>query len=338
MRTRVLVRWAGTACLAVGLACGGDEPTPAASGSWEAGASAAKPEGENQPPEITALRIEPAEPLPGGRVRAVADVRDPDRDPVTTSFRWEVAGQALDESGPEIELRDVAKGDSIEVWIEASDGRNEPQTDHAVATVANRRPKLANVALEPRGAVLPGQPAVATPLAEDPDGDELSFRFRWTLNDETIADSDASSLPTEELRPGDQIRVQVIASDGEADSDAVWSGVLKVGNAAPEIVSRPGAVGPGEAFNYQVEARDPEGDRNLRYSLRKGPDGMSINPILGQVRWQPRPEQAGVHPVEIAVQDSAGASSVQTFELTVAPGAQPPATPAPAAPAPPADE
>jgi len=329
MRTDGLVRWAGAACLGIALACGGGEE-PAAPASWSDAANAEPtPEG-NQPPEIGALRLEPADPLPGGRVRAVADVRDPDRDPVTTQFRWELAGRELEETGSEIALDGAAKGDSIEVWVRASDGTAEAEEAHAVSSVANRRPKLANVALEPRGAVLRGQPAVATPIAEDPDGDELSYRFRWTVNDETVADTDASSLPTDELEAGDQVRVQVIASDGDADSDAVWSGVLRVGNAAPEITSRPGAVAPGEAFAYQVEARDPEGDRNLRYSLRKGPDGMSINAVLGQLRWQPRPEQAGVHPVEIAVEDSSGARTVQTFELTVGAGAPAPAAPAPA--------
>jgi len=331
MRSSVLVRWVGTACLGIGLACGSDEP-PAAPASWGPAASAAKPGGENQAPSIVSLRIEPAEPVPGDRVRAVADVRDPDGGRVTTEFRWEVGGRVLDQTGAEIEVADVAKGDTVEVWVKASDGQSEAEAAHAVATVGNRRPRIANVALEPRGAVLPGQPALATPVAEDPDGDALSFRFRWSVNDETVLDSDASSFPTGDLKPDDEIRVQVIASDGDAESDAVWSGVLRVGNAAPEIVSRPGAVGPGEAFDYAVVARDPEGDRNLRYALRKGPEGMSINPVLGQLRWQPRVDQAGVHPVEIAVEDSGGARTVQSFELTVGSGAPVPAAPAPLAP------
>ena len=77
-----------------------------------------------------------------------------------------------------------------------------------------------------------------------------------------------------------------------------------------------------------MKARDPEGDRSLRYQLRKGPEGMTINPVLGELRWLPRAEQAGVHPVEIAVLDSRGATAVQVFELTVGAGAPPP----PAAP------
>jgi len=39
--------------------------------------------------------------------------------------------------------------------------------------------------------------------------------------------------------------------------------------------------------------------------------------VLGKVVWQPTYDQAGVHPIEIAVSDVRGATSVQIFEITV---------------------
>lgn len=315
------------ACLGFGIACGGEQTVSPKSESAMAPVRAES--APNQPPQIERLRLEPAEPMPGDTLRAVATVRDPDGDRVTQNFRWQVAGRELAESGAEIELRDVAKGTEIEVWASASDGRATSEPRSASASVANRRPVLENVALQPIGSLLPGQPAVALPIAKDPDDDSLEFRFRWSVNDSVLEDEEEASLATEGLQPDDRIRVQVVASDGEGESDAVWSAVLLVGNAAPEIVSTPSAVAPGETFRYAVEARDPEGDRGLRYQLRKGPVGMSMNPVLGELSWLPRAEQAGVHPVEIAVQDSRGATVVQVFELTVGAGA----TPAPAAPA-----
>ncbi len=328
MQRNACAAWAGVLFMGMGIACGGDDPgAPLQSGGSAAGTPATA---GNQPPRIERLRLEPAEPMPGGTLRAVATVRDVDGDRVTQSFRWRVAGRDLDEDGEAIELRDATRGDEIEVWVTASDGRAQSEPMRASAEVANRRPVLENVALQPIGSVVPGQPAMATPLAHDPDGDSLEFRYRWTVNESPVEDQEGASLPTEGLEPGDQIRVQVVASDGEGESDAAWSGVLLVGNAAPEIVSKPTGVTAGQAFRYAVKARDPEGDRNLRYQLRKGPEGMSINPILGEVSWQPRPDQAGVHPVEIAVEDSHGGRSVQVFELTVGSGGAPtPAAPAP---------
>jgi hypothetical protein len=328
---RFLGRVAAMACLALCAACGGDEtraPESGAAPGGEAPAAAAA----NAAPRVERLRLEPAEPLPGDRVRAIATVRDPDGDRLTQGFRWRVAGRELAESGSEIELGPAAKGDEVEVWVTASDGRAESEPAYAAVRVANRRPVLENVALQPVGSVLPGQPAVATPLARDPDGDELAFRYRWTLNEEEVPGQEEATFPTAGLRPGDAIRVQVVASDGEGESDAAWSGVLHVGNAAPEITSRPAGAAAGQPFHYHVAARDPEGDRNLRYLLRTAPQGMTLNPVLGDLRWEPRPDQAGVHPVEIAVEDSAGARSVQVFELTV--GGVAPAAPAPAPAAP----
>ena len=326
MRRSTLVRWIGAAGLGIALGCGGDE-APGAAMSAPLAPTASE---ENRAPQIERVRFEPAEPMPGDRVRAIATVRDPDGDRVTLGYRWEVAGTPLDASDAEIELGGASKGDSVEVWVRASDGRAESEAQHATA-VANRRPVLENVALQPVGSVLSGQPAVATPVAKDADGDAIEFRFRWTVNEAPVEGQEGASFDTAGLAPGDEIRVQVIGSDGESESDAAWSGVLLVGNAAPETVSNPAPVAPGEPFRYAVEARDPEGDRNLRYQLRKGPAGMSINPILGQVFWQPRPDQAGVHAVEIAVEDSQGARSVQVFELTVGVQAAAPAAP-PAAP------
>ncbi len=324
MTRRALVGWIGVTSLGLGVACGSDEvPAPDAETS---AASASTASEVNRAPEIERVRFEPAEPLPGDRVRAIATVRDPDGDRVTQEFRWEVAGLELAASDAEIELREAAKGDSLEVWVTASDGSAESEIVHASTAVANRRPVLENVALQPVGSVLPGQPALATPIARDPDGDAIEFRFRWTVNEAVVEGQEAASLETAGLTPGDEIRVQVVGSDGESESDAAWSGVLLVGNAAPEIVSSPAAVARGEPFRYAIEARDPEGDRNLRYQLRKGPAGMSINPILGEVHWQPRSDQGGVHSVEIAVEDSRGGRAVQIFDLTVgAPAAAPPA-------------
>ncbi len=326
MTRSAFLGWIGAACVGAGIGCGGGEP-PAPDAAVRAALAPAASEA-NRAPQIERLRLEPAEPMPGDRVRAVVSVRDPDGDRVTQEFRWELAGAPLAASGAEIELRGAAKGDPLEVWVSASDGRAESEPARASTTVANRRPVLENVALQPIGAVLPGEPALATPVARDPDGDAVEFRFRWTVNQARVDAPEEASFATAGLAPGDEIRVQVVASDGESESDAVWSGVLLVGNAAPEIVSTPAAVALGEPFRYSVEARDPEGDRSLRYQLRKGPEGMSMNPILGEVHWQPRPEQAGVHAVEIAVEDSRGARVVQVFELTVgAPAAAPPAAP-----------
>ncbi len=93
--------------------------------------------------------------------------------------------------------------------------------------------------------------------------------------------------------------------------------VVRVGNSHPEIVSNPQGNWTDEGFSYETQASDPDNDVPLRYALRSGPRGMRVDSVLGKVFWQPTADQAGAHPIEIAVSDALGATSVQMFEITV---------------------
>ena len=108
-------------------------------------------------------------------------------------------------------------------------------------------------------------------------------------------------------------------------SCSLASPAIPVGNAGPKITSQPGSPGADGIFRYQVRAEDPEGGDGLRYRLASAPEGMTVTPLGGQVQWAPRPDQSGRHPVEIVVEDTEGATSVQSFELIIG---------SPAAPAP----
>ena len=112
--------------------------------------------------------------------------------------------------------------------------------------------------------------------------------------------------------------------------EAVTSPPRPIVNAAPTIVSKPGPPSPDGVFRYRVVAEDPDGDRNLRFELMKAPEGMSIDPILGEATWRPKASQAGVHQIEVMVRDSHGDASALQFEVTVTAtpatsGEQPPA-------------
>ena len=95
-----------------------------------------------------------------------------------------------------------------------------------------------------------------------------------------------------------------------------WS-LVRMGNSAPLIKELPKPRSQDGLFRYAFEAEDPDGDRNLRFRLGKAPEGMRIDPILGVATWRPKASQAGVHQVEVIVQDSYGDGSTLAFEVTV---------------------
>ena len=180
----------------------------------------------------------------------------------------------------------------------------------------NRPPRLRGIQVEPAVVILPGSDVVVTAHADDPDGDALSYRYTWWVNDERLPE-EGPRLPTRSLKYGDQVRVRVTANDGRYSSEPLESHAIRVGNAPPSILSQPEATGPDGVFRYQVRAEDPEGDSQLRYALAQGPSGMKVTPSGGDVEWTPRSDQHGRHPVEISVEDSSGARSTQRFELII---------------------
>jgi hypothetical protein len=85
-------------------------------------------------------------------------------------------------------------------------------------------------------------------------------------------------------------------------------------NDAPAIISSPVTEAyAGRDYEYRITAVDAERDRaELHLSL--GPDGMSIDPSTGALRW--RPPEAGSFPVSLRASDGR-AWSFQNFTITV---------------------
>ena len=107
------------------------------------------------------------------------------------------------------------------------------------------------------------------------------------------------------------------ASDGANWTDPVRTAVVTVGSGHPEITSTPPGLREDGVFHYQVTAVDPDGDKRLRYKVEKGPDGMVIDDITGELIWRPKSSEPGVHPVIVVVRDSSGLETKQSFSVTI---------------------
>lgn len=309
--------------LAAGLACrGAEEPRPSGP------AMRAEPgPGGNTAPRIEVLRLEPAEPVAGARVRAVVAARDAEGDPLELRYDWEVAGDPQASGESAIQLSEsIRRGDRVAVRVTVSDGTLESQAS-AEATVGNRSPEMQSLVTVPLREIPLGGSVQIEPRAVDPEGDRLEFETVWFVNGQAV-EASGSELPTAGLAAGDEIRARVVARDGGARSAPMQSGIVRVveANAPPRILSSPSGVGPGGTFHYRLEAEDPEGDDQLQFRLTQAPEGMTIDGDSGEIHWSPRGRAPGVYAVEVVVRDSGGAASAQAFELTVASGDQPPAS------------
>ena len=309
----------GSAALAVALAlaCGGAEEKPQPSGAPMGGASVSKAAGgENHAPVIERVRLEPEVPLPGGRVRALVQASDPDGGSLRLRYAWTLDGAPVGSDAPELTLERGRKGEELALSVVASDGSAESAPGHARTELGNRPPLLTAVLLEPAEGLQVGGTVKAVPEAQDPDDDALSYEVEWLVNGKQFHES-GLQLDTRSLHRGDQIQVEVRATDGNITTEPVTSLELQIGNSAPKIVSRPEIRFEGGVFRYAVEAKDPDGDRNLRFSLEGAPDGMTIDRMGGEIAWSPKPTQTGHHAIDVVVEDARGAKAVQRFELDI---------------------
>ena len=302
------------------LACGAgpeDSARPSAQSILPNGmASQVSGETSGGTPSIERVELTPPTLVAGQDVHAVVEASDPDGDLLRFHYTWVYNGRTV-QSGPQSIFHPVRleKGDRLKVSVTATDGVHVSPPREATASAQNRPPVLSAVGLTPFGDIRAGEVVTATPMASDPDNDPLRYSYRWTVNGRPQGRE--RSLDTTGLRRGDQVQVAVIAHDGSSESREERSPILMLGNSPPVITELPVTRSEDGTFRYTFSARDPDGDRNLRFFLEQGPAGARLDPITGVLTWTPTSQQAGVHEIEVGVQDAAGEGSTFVFELDV---------------------
>jgi len=153
--------------------------------------------------------------------------------------------------------------------------------------------------------------------ASDPEGSAVNFtllvapegmavdaatgRLTWTPGASVVGNHDVTLQATDAL--------------GAAATQTFVLTVVAV-NLTPIITSvPPRAVHIGTAYEYDVEAFDPEGDP-VTYGFETDPPaGMTIDAQTGALVWIP--ESAGDNPVSVRASDSGTGTEVQTFVVEV---------------------
>jgi hypothetical protein len=317
-----------TAALALCAACGDDaeDPDPArslAAGGVRASASPEEAAPNNRAPEIAAVSLIPSHPTSEGMLEAQVQATDPDGDMFHLSYVWKLNGSLLEEGKRgTLQLPRLERGDRIELFVTASDGKLTSSPMSAIARVDNRPPQITFLYFTPQNKrIRRGDVLTAVPDATDPENDRIEYTYRWRVNGQDA--SDERQFDTKSLRRGDKITVEVVANDGDAQSPPRTLDPIELVNSAPVIKQLPALEHQGNTLAYQFEAEDAEGDRNLRFFLGDAPDGMEIDSISGLLTWQPGAAQTGKHKVEVGVKDSEGDATKFEWEVSVSAAAPP---------------
>jgi hypothetical protein len=169
-----------------------------------------------QKPTAT-VSLSPSSPLATDSLTAMATASDPDHDPVTVTYNWQINGQTVQTTANTSNLTDTLNlngqakaGDTVKVTVTPNDGTVDGTAGTSTTTVAT--PSAGTVTLSP------GDPSTSQTLTATLAGANAhSFTYQWTLNN-AVVQTDTTSAKTDSLNQtlhtGDQVAVQVTPSDG----------------------------------------------------------------------------------------------------------------------------
>ncbi len=164
--------------------------------------------------------------------------------------------------------------------------------------------------------LLPAVPRVDSTLivnikTNDIDNDNISLKYQWAVNGKYAGEED---FLDGSFKRGDIITVQVTPFDGE-DYGKTIRLKTRVFNSVP-VFSANKPFLDGNIYKYQITATDPDGD-TLTYTLKKGPEGMSIDPGTGMITWDVDSEDEGVYDIEVSISDNNGGEIIVPFSTRI---------------------
>lgn len=240
----------------------------------------------NDPPVISSLEVLPFGAKTGDVVTAHVTATDVDGDALTSRFSWAFRQAVFPDFGPVFSLAGLSKGETVSVTVTVSDGRFEA-TETTSFTVANAPPVIASLVFDPPDPRSIDDLAVAAVL-EDADADALTVEYEWSKNGVVIPGVTGTMLPHSTFSKDDVITVAVGVGDGTATASDEAS--VTIGDTPAQLawLAPPTAVAHGTPFGVRAVATDPDGDAlppDLRFELRYGPAGMTVDPSTGDVSW-----------------------------------------------------
>ncbi len=204
------------------------------------------------------------------------------------------------------------KGDIYQAIV-----RNAQGNYSAEVPIVNSPPRIKSLHTEP-DRVVRGMPLKVVVTAEDPDGDQVGFRYQWFINGQKVAGETRDTLPGEAYEKGDLLSIEVVPFDDEEDGTVFVSDGMEIPNAPPRFLSTPPQKLSGTNYRYAAQVTDVDDDP-VTFDLAVGPKGMVVDPDTGLVSWAiPDTAFSGQsYRVVLRATDIAGASTDQEFFLNL---------------------
>jgi hypothetical protein len=273
----------------------------------------------NLPPVISSVTISPGNPNKESNLSLSVQNQNPSRGPVTFRYQWIKNDEQIPGEN-EIMLKsgNFRKGDLIRAKVTPSNGKADGSSVLSPAVkILNSPPVIQEVWIEPKVARVT-DPLKAVVKGSDPDGDSISYVYKWEKNGVVLSGENTDTLEPNRFKKRDSITVTVTPSDGETFGKPKKSEAVAILNSPPTITSSPPTAPEGRIYTYRVTANDPDNDA-ITFSLKTAPKGMEIDKETGMIRWEIEKRDQGPQLIEIEASDPEGAKSFQRFTLSFEP-------------------
>ena len=264
---------------------------------------------DDAPPGSPAIAFANEKPTVGTplEVKVTKPAPDADGDQITYAYRWLRDGSPVqvDDGGSapheapywttsaRVPASELAKGQRWEVQAQAFDGEEHGPVVKAQVTIVNTPPPTPTVKFIPQKPRRVDGLAISGQQPPDADGDSITYRYTWTRNGGRVdVPPEQAMIPRGVPKKGEKWAVEVIASDGEADSPPARLETV-IADTAPGPVAvglcdGPIPSGTVPEVKIQKPSVDPDGD-TVVYHYEWTLNGKAIAGARGQTRFGAQP-------------------------------------------------
>jgi hypothetical protein len=252
------------------------------------------------------VKILPENPTSTGCLHAVIQ-GNPGRSAVTWQVNSEVVATGTD---TQLCSDSYQRDDTVTVEVGTID-----KGAQASVSIGNSLPRVVDISSTPEE-IFAGSDISVSPVAEDADGDDVSFTYQWLINGEADPLLTEATLPGGSFTKGDTVQVLIVPNDFYEDGPTYESYAQLIPNAIPQITSQPPEGISSLDYRYQVEVSDPD-DNKFTYRLDEAPEGMSIDENSGLIKWSLIDVTPGKYTIAIIVADPEGTEVAQEYTLSL---------------------
>jgi len=229
------------------------------------------------------------------------------------NLRWFVNGVETEGGKDRLQGNDLRRDDIVHALATVAVNDEDVSLESPPVTVRNTHPETVSADLSPL-APKTGEVVRVVCRGRDADGDPVTFRVRWFVNDEEIPGERSEMFPLKNVSKGSWVQAEVQSFDGIAAGSKMFTPKIMVVNAPPVVDRVMFTQGEGSVFSAHVMVIDPDGDP-VTIRQKTLPEGvvLSGSVLTGDVSSISTGTKA---PVVLRISDGDGGDIEFSFQLT----------------------